>query len=117
MARENKRIDQFLLIHSARADNWREITTLAEAWAAKRGERAALEASLATIAPTEEYHAYPGARLLAALNERIATDDASGAAKLARRTPQDAPAGGYFHLRADLRRILRGCSLCGSGKS
>ena len=85
MARETKRIDQFLLIHSTRADNWREITTLAEAWAAKRGERAALEASLAAISATEEYHAYPGARLLGALNERIATDDASGAAKLARR--------------------------------
>ena len=49
MPRETKRIDQFLLIHSARADNWREITTLADAWAAKRGERAALEAALAAL--------------------------------------------------------------------
>ena len=79
------RMDQFLLIHSSRNDNWREITTLADAWAAQRGERAAVEAMIATMAPAEEYHAYPGARLLGALNERIAANDASGTAKLARR--------------------------------
>ena len=64
MPRKNGRIDQFLLIHSSRADNWREITTLADAWAARRGERAALEAALAAMEAVEEYHAYPGARLL-----------------------------------------------------
>ena len=176
MPRETTRIDQFLLIHSARADNWREITTLADAWAASRGERAALEAALAAMSASEEYHAYPGARLLAALTERIATNDAGGAAKLARRISnglltrayrgrpsewdvhdemspaevadimppatgetgarrpyfevlfvnsqpaarwpalageirQAAPAGGFLHLRADLRRFLRGCAL------
>ncbi|MBB3316695.1 arginine decarboxylase [Rhizobium sp. BK181] len=78
-------IDQFLLIHQARADNWRAVTSLADAWAAKRGDRAALEAALANLAAVEEYHAYPGERLLTALRERIATDDASGAARLARR--------------------------------
>ncbi len=60
MSREARHIDQFLLIHSARDDSWREITTLADAWAAKRGERAALEAAIAAISATEEYHAYPG---------------------------------------------------------
>jgi arginine decarboxylase len=85
MPNKTKSVDQFLLIHSARADNWREITTLADAWAANRGERAALEAAIAAVAATEEYHAYPGARLLAALMERIATNEAGGAARLARR--------------------------------
>ena len=85
MPREAKYNDQFLLIHSGRADNWREITTLADAWANKQGERAALEAALTALSASEEYHAYPGARLLAALTERIATNDAGGAAKLARR--------------------------------
>ena len=85
MPREAKHNDQFLLIHSARADNWREITTLADAWAAKQGERAALEGALAALSASEEYHAYPGARLLGALSERIASNDAGGAAKLARR--------------------------------
>jgi arginine decarboxylase len=85
MPRKNARIDQFLLIHSARADNWREITTLADAWAAGRGERMPLEAAIAEMEAVEEFHAYPGARLLAALTERIAANDSGGAANLARR--------------------------------
>lgn len=85
MEKEPTHIDQFLLIHSVRNDAWRDITTLADAWAAHRGERAALEMAIAAGAAAEEYHAYPGARLLAALTERIATNDAAGAAMLARR--------------------------------
>jgi arginine decarboxylase len=85
MPNKTAHVDQFLLVHSGRADDWREITTLADAWAANRGERAALEAAIAAVAPAEEYHAYPGGRLLSALSERIATNDAGGAAKLARR--------------------------------
>jgi arginine decarboxylase len=77
--------DQFLLLHSARADNWREVATSADAWAIKGGKRSALEAVLAGVEIVEEYHAYPGAKLLASLRESIATDDAAGAAKLARR--------------------------------
>lgn len=34
LSHEAKHIDQFLLNHSARDDNWREITTLGDAWAA-----------------------------------------------------------------------------------
>ncbi|MBD9523208.1 decarboxylase, partial [Ensifer sp. ENS02] len=85
MPNKTAQVDQFLLIHSARADNWREITTLADAWAANRGARAALEAAISAVAPAEEYYAYPGRRLLSVLAERIATDDAGGAARLARR--------------------------------
>lgn len=85
MPRKTARIDQFLLIHSGRADNWREITSLADAWATGHGERAPLEAAIADLAVVEEFHAYPGSRLLAALAERVATNDAGGTAKLARR--------------------------------
>jgi arginine decarboxylase len=85
MATDIKQVDQFLLIHSGRADNWREITSLADAWAAGRGERFGLEAALSAMAPVEEYYAYPGGMLLAALAERIAANDAGGAARLARR--------------------------------
>jgi arginine decarboxylase len=77
--------NQSLLMHSGRADNWREVTSLADAWAAQRGGREALEAALAAIEAVEEYHAYPGARLRQALAERIASNDPSGAARLARR--------------------------------
>ncbi len=85
MTSNSTRIDQFLLIHSGRADNWREIMTLANAWAVDRGDRAALESALAAMDAVEEYHAYPGARLRGALGERVATNDAKGAAALVRR--------------------------------
>jgi hypothetical protein len=62
------RVDHFLLIHSARADKWRDITHQAADWAAGRGDRPGLEAAVAEMAAVEEYHAYPGA-LLAPTNE------------------------------------------------
>lgn len=85
MSTSSPRIDQFLRIHAGRADAWRDLTHLAESWARGAANRAATEAALAALAPTEAYHAYPGAGLLAALGERMAGDDASGAARLARR--------------------------------
>jgi arginine decarboxylase len=85
MSSKTAQIDQFLLIHSARADNWRELTTLADACATGHGDRGALDAAVSALEAVEEYHAYPGAQLLAALRELIATNDAGGAAKLARR--------------------------------
>src|SRR5438552_320212 len=79
------RVDQILLIHSMRSDRWRDITHLAAGWASGRNDRAAVEAAVRAITPVEEYHAYPGALLLGALTERIAGNDARGAAQLARR--------------------------------
>jgi arginine decarboxylase len=85
MNEHHQRIDQFLLMHSARTDHWRDFTHLATAWAGGHGRRAAVEEALAAMEAVEEYYAYPGALLLAALRERIASDDAGGAARLARR--------------------------------
>jgi arginine decarboxylase len=78
-------VDQFLRIHSARSDAWRELTHQSEHWARGAANRAELEATLSELSVTESYHAYPGARLLAGLEERIAADDSGGAARLARR--------------------------------
>src|SRR3954468_22301744 len=79
------RIDQFLLMHSARLDNWREITARAETWQAGEIDRAELDASITAVEPVEGYYAYPGPTLFAALRERIAANDAPSAARLARR--------------------------------
>ena len=46
MDAQTQRIDQFLLMHSVRPDQWRDITHLAAACAAGRAERAELEAAL-----------------------------------------------------------------------
>src|SRR4051812_16319663 len=79
------RIDQFLLMHSARLDNWRDITARAETWQAGEIDRAELDASITAVEPVEGYYAYPGPTLFAALRERIAANDAASTARLARR--------------------------------
>ena len=84
-AKAKPRIDQFFLMHSARADSWREVMTAAEDWAAGRSDRAAVEAALRDLLVLEEFHAYPGLRLMRALNDRIAANDAAGTARLVRR--------------------------------
>ena len=67
-------------MHAARADQWREVLTAAEKWAAGTGSRAQVEAELGDIAVIEEFHAYPGMRMMARLRERIAAGDATAVA-------------------------------------
>ena len=89
------RIDHFFSAPSARNDRWREINSCAKAWAAGRTDRAATEAVLRAAAPLEEFHAYPGNRLLSALNERLEKGDAQGFASLARRISASIAARSY----------------------
>ncbi len=79
------RIDQFFAGPAARGDQWCHLVELAEAWTAGSGTREAVEAALAEMTPREEFHAYPGPQLLAALREHAAEDDAQATASLARR--------------------------------
>lgn len=83
-ARE-RRIDQFASGPGARADEWRALVEAAKAWPKGAEGRAGFERQLGDIAVIEEYHAYPGARLMAALKECAASDDAAGALALAMR--------------------------------
>jgi arginine decarboxylase len=78
-------IDRFFVMHAARSDQWREVLTAAEKWAAGAGTRAAVEAELADIALIEEFHAYPGIRVMGRLRERMAAGDAAAVAGLVRR--------------------------------
>ena len=67
--RQSNRIDRFFAGPGARADQWCHLMELADAWSNGTGERAAFEAALAEMTPTEEFHAYPGLQLMAALRE------------------------------------------------
>ena len=78
------RIDQFFTGPGARGDQWRNLVELAEGWAGGSGNRAAFEAALAAITPTEEFHAYPGFQLMAALRDHARENDAHATASLAR---------------------------------
>ena len=95
-----KPIDRFFSAPAERNDRWREVTAAAKAWADGRGDRAAVEAALAEGAAVEEFHAFPGTRLLGALRGRLEQGDAAGCSALARhlstaiasRTYKDDPA-------------------------
>src|SRR5215469_520275 len=84
MASEPVRIDQFFAGPGARADRWRDVVDAAQAWSIGSGNRAKFEEALAGIGVTEEYFAYPGARLLKALQDATAANDARATVNLAR---------------------------------
>jgi arginine decarboxylase len=90
MAQESleRRIDQFFSGPGARADDWRSLVEAAKAWTTGSGDRAKFEMLLSHIAIMEEFHAYPGARLMAALQDRAAANDAAAVLALAMRITQ-----------------------------
>jgi arginine decarboxylase len=85
---QEQRIDQFYSGPGARADHWRFLVDAAKAWSDGSGKRSQLDALLAEIDVTEEFHGYPGPRLMAALKEAAASGDASATAALATRIMQ-----------------------------
>lgn len=85
------RIDHFFSAVAARLDLWRDLSRAAQAWAANPASRgdASLQArcneALTALVPMESFQAYPGARLLNAIKERLAAGDALGTARLVQR--------------------------------
>jgi arginine decarboxylase len=85
------RIDHFFSAVAARLDLWRDVSRAAQAWAgttASRGDagkQAACNEALTAVLPLEDFQAYPGARVLNAIKERVAGGDAMGAARLVQR--------------------------------
>lgn len=91
----SRRIDSFFATPADRNDRWRDLHAAAKAWSAGSGNRATVETHLAALGAIEEFFAYPGARLIATLTERIARDDAPGTASLARRISASVAARSY----------------------
>src|SRR5690348_18178272 len=85
---EERRVDQFFSGPGARADEWRGLVDAAKAWSSGSGDRSTFETRLSQLAITEEYHAYPGPRLMATLKERAIAGDAAGVLALAMRITQ-----------------------------
>src|SRR5687767_11247524 len=95
-------LDHFFSASAARMDRWRAMSAEAQTWAAQarsgsRAGRAEVDAALAEVAPLEDFFAYPGARLMKSLTERIAADDALGAARLVARVSGALLSGSYRH--------------------
>jgi arginine decarboxylase len=79
------RIDQFFSGPGTRADHWRDLQDRAQAWTNGTGTRADFDRAFDEMAGLEEYHAYPGAHLLNALEDTAATEDARATAALVMR--------------------------------
>ena len=86
------RIDAFFTVAEARSDRWRTLVSAANAWQASAAEhlperetdRTAVAACLGDLRQWEDFFAYPGSALLRRVDERIASGDATGAARLIR---------------------------------
>lgn len=90
-----QRMDSFFAMQSGRSDLWREALAAARRWAMGDGSRADLEHNIANLEILEEFHAFPGIRLMATLRERITADDAAVAAEMIRRFSEAILAGAY----------------------
>ena len=83
MSNSAHRIDKFMNGPGGRADDWRDLVEAAKAWAGGRGDRGKYETLLNDLAVTEEFHGYPGLKLMSALKE--ASGDAAASLALATR--------------------------------
>jgi arginine decarboxylase len=105
MAKENevqeRRIDQFFSGPGARADQWRFLVDAAKAWSLGSGSRNRFDALLAQLDVTEEYHGYPGLRLMAALKEAAAAGDGAATAALAARILQSLMTRSFRQYASD----------------
>jgi arginine decarboxylase len=79
-----RRIDQFLLFYSARADGWRDLVGKAQEWASGVGDLASVKNALGGMG-LEEFHAFPGAQMMRSLKQLIESEDAASTAALVRR--------------------------------
>jgi arginine decarboxylase len=87
---EAPRVDQFFMVAEARFDRWRTLLQAARNWERSSNQqppnRADQQAAVANcfqeLRQWEDYFAYPGHALLKSLDERIASGDAAGTARL-----------------------------------
>src|SRR6476660_3911090 len=79
------RIDRFFAGPGARADQWSHLVELAQSWSRGSANRATVEVALNEMATAEEFQAYPGLKLISALRDAVAANDAHATATLARR--------------------------------
>jgi arginine decarboxylase len=100
-----QRIDHFFSMPSARADRWRDLVGVARAWSGGRADRTAVEAALAELGPIEDFHAFPGARLMAGLRERLQGGDAKGFAALVRRVSAAIVTRDFKHDTAEWETV------------
>src|SRR5947207_11439415 len=98
---QEQRIDQFFAGPGARADGWRLLVDAARAWSEGSSNRHRFDAMFAQLEATEEFHGYPGVRLMAALKEAAASGDAAATASLATKILQALQTRSFRQHTAD----------------
>ncbi|MGX5733057.1 decarboxylase [Bosea thiooxidans] len=96
-AQDSRSIDHFFSAPSGRTDRWRDLHAAARSWSGGATARSTVEAALAELGAIEEFHAFPGAELMAALHERLQSDDANGFLALAKRISLSTITDNYKH--------------------
>lgn len=96
-AQESRSIDHFFSAPSGRTDRWRDLHAAARSWSKGEAARGAVEAALDELGAIEEFHAFPGPELMAALRERLQGDDANGFLALAKRISLATITSNYKH--------------------
>src|SRR5580692_7165620 len=87
---EAPRVDQFFMAEEARFDRWRTLLHASRLWnrslaqqeSSKAHHQATVTNSLQELRQWEDFFAYPGQKLVALVEERISSGDATGAARL-----------------------------------
>ncbi len=80
---KSTRIDQFFTVAEARLDRWRELLQAARNWeTGAQPQQSVVSALFRELRQWEDFFAYPGPVLLRTLDERIASGDATGTARL-----------------------------------
>src|SRR3954451_16917866 len=87
---ETPRVDAFFTVAEARSDRWRTLVNAANTWQAsasdhlreRETDRSAVAACLSELRQWEDFFAYPGTSLLRKVDERIASGDATGTARV-----------------------------------
>jgi arginine decarboxylase len=87
---EAPRVDQFFMAEEARFDRWRTLLRASRLWnrslaqpePSKAQHQATVTNSFQELRQWEDFFAYPGQKLVALLEDRISSGDATGAARL-----------------------------------
>ncbi|PTM42841.1 decarboxylase [Bosea sp. 124] len=94
---ESRSIDHFFSAPSGRTDRWRDLHAVARSWVKGDQNRGVVEAALQELGAIEEFYAFPGHELIAALRDRLQNDDANSFLSLAKRISLAIITGNHKH--------------------
>ena len=98
---ESQRIDHFFSMPAARADRWRDLTATANNWASGSVKAAQVAKALDALGAIEEFHAYPGRRMMLKLREKLDAGQPENFADLARHISRSIITRRYKHDTTD----------------